>query len=838
MNVIFRVIWKNINKNKLRSFLIIFTLILITILTFISIGTKNCTENIVKTMSKKYVGDSDILIQVSDTSKNPYFGISEEKENEDFQYVVDIVDMKCTIPKIDKGNESIILRGIDSEYLQLNYKMNITDLNTDNFYGKQAIVGKNFAKEHDLEPGDSFTVKTEGKKETLTVYAVVEEQGLFLQDGEDSFVVVPLKYMQSRFNIGNKVNKALIKLKDPKEKSKYIDELKDKFSDLEVSEAIVQSDIDTAVNNQTSPYKVITIIVILLAIVIISYIFKIISLERIPIIGTLRSLGANKNISLIILLTEALYYSIAASTLGCILGIFIMKIILNQTIPESLKNINIGVTYSYTQFMLAILVTVLVAILGAIIPTLKISKLPIKNIIFGLEGDKKGNYKGFGKLILALVLLVIAVFTPRSLVKDFKIVFEVASLAMLIISIILIIPYVVNFIVNVMSKLFKDVGSNMVYLSINNFRNNKNILSNIILLAVSLSTFILVNSITSSVVDNKDDLYRDNARFHMFVWYESSNSSNSKDEVERLCTSDENITDLYTTLISYNHSIHGTNYKIEKLQAGDTNEYFNYWNVNLADNKSIDEVKNELNSGRNIIITSIMKDRLDIKLGDIIPLYFGNKIINYKVIAFMDSVNTNGNNAIISEENFLKDVEGKYNKQICINVKGDINSAKEAIYENLNDDDLFMETIDEMEVKNYESYRGIYTMLKVLSAVVFLVSIIGIVNNQLINYIQRKRYFSIERSIGMSKKQLGKMLLIESVCGGIIGGIIALGGGNLLIYIIPNFLKANGQVLNISYSFSTSILAVLLGIVITIICSIMIIIKSSKLSIIESIRYE
>ena len=63
MNVIFRVIWKNINKNKLRRFLIIFTLILITILTFISIGTKNCTENIVKTMSKKYVGDSDILIQ-------------------------------------------------------------------------------------------------------------------------------------------------------------------------------------------------------------------------------------------------------------------------------------------------------------------------------------------------------------------------------------------------------------------------------------------------------------------------------------------------------------------------------------------------------------------------------------------------------------------------------------------------------------------------------------------------------------------------------------------------------------------------------------------------------
>ena len=204
----------------------------------------------------------------------------------------------------------------------------------------------------------------------------------------------------------------------------------------------------------------------------------------------------------------------------------------------------------------------------------------------------------------------------------------------------------------------------------------------------------------------------------------------------------------------------------------------------------------------------------------------------------MESVNSNGNNAIISKENFLKDVEGKYNKQVCINAEGDINKAKEEIYDNLNNDNLFMETIDEMEVKNYESYKGIYTMLRVLSVVVFLVSIIGIINNQLINYIQRKRYFSIERSIGMRKKQLGKMLLIESILGGVIGGVIALFGGNLLIYIIPNFLKANGQVLNIDYSLSTSLYAVILGVVITIICSIMIIIKSSKLSIIESIRYE
>lgn len=838
MRVILGIVGKNIGKNKLRSSLIVFTLTLITILTFISVGAKNCTENIVTTMSKKYVGDADILIQPTEVSKNPYFNIANEYDSEDYEYIVEIADMKCLFPKKDNKNESINLRGIDVNNLKNNYGINVDELNKDDFSGRKAIIGKKFATDMDLKTGDEFIVKTENYNETLKVYAVVEDKGIFLQDGKSNFVIVPLKYMQNRLEVGNRVNKALIKLKNPEDRGQIINRLKDKFSDYEVREAIVQSDIDTAVNNQTSSYKVITIIVILLAIVIISYIFKIISIERIPIIGTLRSLGAKKNISLIILLSEALYLSIVASILGCVSGIFIMKIILEKTIPSNLENVGIGVTYSIMQFIVSVLITVLVAASGAIIPTLKISKLSIKNIIFGLDENKNDNNRSILKLIIALILAAIAVFTPRDLVNDFKVIFEAVSLAMLIISIILIIPYIVDLFVSIGRKIFKDVGNNIVYLSLSNFKNNKNILSNITLLTVSLSTFILVNSITSSVVNNRDDLYRDNAKFDMFVWYESSNSTSKKDETERLCYQDNNIKDLYTTLISYNHKIDKTNFKIEKLIAGNTNQYFNYWKVDLTDNLSTDDVKDELNKGRNIIITSVMKERLGVKVGDSIPLLFGTKVINYKVIAFMDSVNTNGNNAIVSEENFLKDVEGKYNKEICINTVGNVKEAKERIYENLNNDNLYVETIDEMEVKNYESYRGIYTMLKVLSAVVFLVSIIGIINNQLINYIQRKKYFSIERSIGMSKKQLSIMLLLESVCGGIIGGVIALIGGNVLVYIIPNFLKANGQVLNVSYSFMASLNAVGIGVIITIICSIMIIVKSSKLSIIESIRYE
>ncbi|MCR4944975.1 MAG: hypothetical protein K5986_11170 [Clostridium sp.] len=49
--------------------------------------------------------------------------------------------------------------------------------------------------------------------------------------------------------------------------------------------------------------------------------------------------------------------------------------------------------------------------------------------------------------------------------------------------------------------------------------------------------------------------------------------------------------------------------------------------MSLTGNPDINKVKDELNNGRNVIITYVMRDRLNVNLGETIPLHFGNKII-------------------------------------------------------------------------------------------------------------------------------------------------------------------------------------------------------------------
>ncbi len=50
------------------------------------------------------------------------------------------------------------------------------------------------------------------------------------------------------------------------------------------------------------------------------------------------------------------------------------------------------------------------------------------------------------------------------------------------------------------------------------------------------------------------------------------------------------------------------------------------------------------------------------------------------------------------------------------------------------------------------------------------IGIFGVLNNFLISFMERKRYLAIYRSVGMSREQIVKMVFIEGLSGGIIGG--------------------------------------------------------------------
>jgi putative ABC transport system permease protein len=66
-----------------------------------------------------------------------------------------------------------------------------------------------------------------------------------------------------------------------------------------------------------------------------------------------------------------------------------------------------------------------------------------------------------------------------------------------------------------------------------------------------------------------------------------------------------------------------------------------------------------------------------------------------------------------------------------------------------------------------------------------LVGIIGILNNLVASFIERKRSFALYRCVGMSKKSLNRMLVTEAVAMGAFGVAFGLGCALIMSTAIP-----------------------------------------------------
>lgn len=137
-----------------------------------------------------------------------------------------------------------------------------------------------------------------------------------------------------------------------------------------------------------------------------------------------------------------------------------------------------------------------------------------------------------------------------------------------------------------------------------------------------------------------------------------------------------------------------------------------------------------------------------------------------------------------------------------------------------------------------KSNEQIFSVSKGFSILTIVMGILGVFNNFIISFIERKRSLAVFRSVGMSKRQIVKMIFIESLTGGLIGGIIGVIGGILMTSVFPYIMGAIDMPIPMTYSTSILVISILTSLAITLIVSISPALKSSKLNIIESLKNE
>lgn len=106
--------------------------------------------------------------------------------------------------------------------------------------------------------------------------------------------------------------------------------------------------------------------------------------------------------------------------------------------------------------------------------------------------------------------------------------------------------------------------------------------------------------------------------------------------------------------------------------------------------------------------------------------------------------------------------------------------------------DLIMETLQEVKAASANTIHNTSVQVYGVSAFVIVFSIFNLTNTLISRISTRRKEFGILESIGMTRKQIKKMLLHESVLLTIPSLIITVVVGNLIGYLLVQILFANG----------------------------------------------
>ena len=117
-------------------------------------------------------------------------------------------------------------------------------------------------------------------------------------------------------------------------------------------------------------------------------------------------------------------------------------------------------------------------------------------------------------------------------------------------------------------------------------------------------------------------------------------------------------------------------------------------------------------------------------------------------------------------------------------------------------------------------------------------SLIGIINNLVASFIERKRSFAMYRCIGLSKRSLNRMLVTEAVAMGVFGVTFGLGGALVMSAAIPAAVSVLWGQVTVQLALKEMVVMGVAGVLAMLAISLVPVLSTDKLSLIETIKYE
>jgi putative ABC transport system permease protein len=111
---------------------------------------------------------------------------------------------------------------------------------------------------------------------------------------------------------------------------------------------------------------------------------------------------------------------------------------------------------------------------------------------------------------------------------------------------------------------------------------------------------------------------------------------------------------------------------------------------------------------------------------------------------------------------------------------GDSESKLQSVSEELKNGGYYVMTSKDIQKTITQFVNILQAMVGVLGLITLIASVFGVVNTQYISVLERTREIGLMKALGMSRKNISRLFLLEAAWIGFIGGLIGIIGGTLL----------------------------------------------------------
>ncbi|MBQ4067650.1 MAG: FtsX-like permease family protein [Lachnospiraceae bacterium] len=818
MKIVLKHILKNILEKKLRSILIIISLIVATTVFVLNLTLPDEIVLKMQETMRSIFGNADVSIT---TVEN--FSLDDLNMGDEEIIAVGITGINGYI-----SDKQVMILGTDIDTAK-EIKMLGNDVNTLN--KNEIVMTDKQAKKHGYNLNDTIEFTYEDKTYSFKLVKLIKSKGFMSLDRE-------FPVFLANIDVINEIKEAktsnyselYIDVKNDKNINDFTDYIKKNNENYIVEMLNDTESIEEALSYISYIMLMIFALASIMIFFVVSSLTKIIIAERMPVIGTFRSIGATKYKMNAILILENTIYGLIGGIIGSICGYIINSNAASLFITTSgVELSNKTSEMSPITIFLGILFSIVLEFFISFRAILKANKKPIKDIIFNIQSTR---YIIRNRRIIIGTLLLTMAFIIGLLNSDSNLLTTFIQIIALIVGIANLVPLIVRGMALAFSFICKKIGFASGVIAGKNISYNKMIISSTRLITISLALMISILTISNSFAKSFEAF--------KYIWDADvmvMNVSKPAKEYEKL-TELEGVKKI--EFLYY--------YMYGSITYNDGKEFKGSSPCIVGLDKPIDGIK-EINynigtlKDDEILIDEIYAQKNNIKLNDILKMKFDvlNKEVTYKVVGFVNSVyfSTTRSILVVNLSSYLDNfTDIPVWVQVVANDSTDLQKLKTTIKDEIKEVAVQIMTFDEYVDEQEASTTSVMSLFYIIIGLAVILSFVGIVNNQIIGFIQRKKELAVLNSTCMSKGQLKRMLILEVLVANAISCVIAILTGYFATGMLDSFLEGMSMYIAISYDWLFVLKFVGLIYVILMLTLVIPSRKINKMNIVNEIKYE